>query len=100
MSTANIETSIVGGLKQTIIDLDKALVGEDGELTSRQQTQALRAIAQGVLMTIDNHYSCPALCFYLAFEKWVWPIVFGIILIGILGGAAAFRSMNLQVPAP
>lgn len=100
MSTANIETSIVGSLKQVVIDLDKALIGEDGELTWRQQTQALRAIAQGVLMTIDNHYSCPALRFYLAFEKWVWPILFGLILVGILGGAAAFRSSGLQVPAP
>ncbi len=100
MADTLIGTGIVDSLKLTVKSLDKALAEESGELTPREQTQTLLAIAKGVLMTIDNHYSCPALRFYLAFEKWVWPIVFGIILIGILGGAAAFRSMNLQVPAP
>lgn len=98
--TTYIGAGIVTGLKQTVSALDKALAEENGELTAREQTQTLLAIAEGVLLTLDNHNNCPALRFYLGFVKWIWPILFGLILIGILGGAAAFRELGLAIPSP
>lgn len=100
MADTLIGAGIVDSLKQTVKSLDKALAEDSGELTAREQTQTLLAIAKGVLMTIDNHYACPALRFYLGFAKWIWPIVFGLILIGILGGVAAFERFGLGVPTP
>jgi hypothetical protein len=100
MADTLIGTGIVDSLKKTVQSLDKALAEESGELTPREQTQTLLAIAKGVLMTIDNHYSCPALQFYEAFRKWVLPVMFGLVVAAFAGGLYAFQAFGVKVPAP
>ena len=100
MADTLIGAGIVEDLRITVKSLDKALATDEGRLTEREATQAWLSIAKGVLMTIDNHYRCPALRFYLGFEKWLTPIIFGLVLIAILGGIVAFERFGMAVPAP
>ena len=100
MAATNIELGIVGGLKQTIVDLDRALADDAGVLSSRVQALALRNIAHGVLLTLDNHTNCPALRFYLAFRGWLAPMMFGLLLAAFMGGLYAFQRFGLAMPSP
>lgn len=93
------EQGIIEALKHAITALEKEISANE-DPAQRTRDQILASIARGVLLTIDNHYQCPALRFYTSFRGWLLPILFGLAMAALAGGLYAFQRFGIQMPAP
>lgn len=99
MATTYTEQGIIESLKHAITALERESSANENS-AQRTRDQILASIARGVLLTIDNHYQCPALRFYVSFRTWLLPILFALAMAAFAGGLYAFQHFGLEVPAP
>lgn len=87
------------GIKDARKQLREILVNGQ-EMNSQIWATVMLALLDGVVMNWQNYWTCPSRVFYCAFAKWMLPVIFGLIVAAMVGGAVAFQRFGLGVPAP